>query len=442
MGSRKMEKVCVIGMGYVGLTLAVSLAEKGCPVLGIENNPRVVKLLQECRPDVHEKYLADLYICLKSRKSIEIYESIPHSCDATVFVITVGTPLDSDGHSSMAGIQNVAAEIAKVLKDGDLVILRSTVKVGTTETIVKPILDTTGVKYFLAMCPERTVEGKALEELDTLPQLVGGINDASLERATIFFETLGTRVVPLSSAAAAEFSKLICNTQRDLYYAFSNEVALLAEDLDLNAHEIIKAVNQDYPRSEIARPGLVAGPCLEKDVYILAESMPRKKPELALSARNLHENIVSHAVHLVAARAKNNKVKIQKVAIMGLAFKGEPETGDVRGSLAIQLQKELQVYFPEAEICGFDPIATLEESARWGLSAKEDMTSALKNADAVFIQTNHKTFRGKAFARALAQNIRGGLVYDFWKCLHPDALTDPALEVIALGDTNPAVAYH
>lgn len=442
MNDKQVEKVCIIGMGYVGLTLGISIAEKGYMVVGVENNPRTIKLLRACSPEVHEKYLTNLFSSLYKRKSIEICESIPKKCDATVFVITVGTPLDAHGHSSMTGIKEVAREIAKVLKDGDLVLLRSTVRVGTTLDIVKPILDRAGVNYFLAMCPERTVEGKALEELDTLPQLVGGVNESSLKKAIEFFKSLGTAVIPLSSANAAEFAKLICNTQRDLYYAFSNEVALLAEDLNLNAHEIIKAVNQDYPRCEIARPGLVAGPCLEKDVYILAESMHMNKPSLSLAARKLHKDVVLHAVGQVKAEAKKASLKINKIAIMGLAFKGEPETGDVRGSLAILLQKELQIAFPGVEICGFDPIATLEESNRWGLLATDDMTDALKDADVVFIQTNHKIFRSKEFAKALEKNISGNIVYDFWKCLHPTALSNSSLQIMVLGDNNPKSVWQ
>lgn len=433
MNTNNHETVCIIGMGYVGLTLGVGLASAGCRVIGVENNPSTLESLNSGRPHIYESNLSELYAKYFKCGSISIREKIDNSSLASVYIVTVGTPLDESGNVNLEAIKKVTAMISESLKDGDLVILRSTVKVGTTRLIVKPILDKAGVSYFLAMCPERTVEGHALEELCNLPQIVGGINDESSERAKVFFSCIAKEVKNVSSTETAEMVKLVCNTQRDLSFAYANEIALLSEKLNLDACEIISAANYNYPRSNVPSPGMVGGPCLEKDTYILAESLERDtvRPELIMTARKLNESLTDYAVKRVGETAKALGKNIKKVAIMGLAFKGEPETGDIRGSLAIRLQHAVMSEFPDVDVIGYDPIATIKEATYWGLKATDNLEKALIGADVVFVQNNHKFFRESIFGENLMRFCHGSLVYDFWNCL--DKSTIDNINIMGLG---------
>jgi len=262
----------IVGLGFVGLTLATVLAEAGHRVLGVEARPELVELTNNGIPHFSETGLSDaLGRVIKSGKLVAAARFEKDSpCDT--YIITVGTPLASDGAPRVDMIQNAAREVASNMRDGALVILRSTVMVETTRKIVAPILTSSGKQYSLAMCPERTLEGNALQELRELPQIVGADEPAVADRAAAIFRRLTSSIVQLSSLEAAEIVKLVDNTYRDVQFAFANEVARLCDAFDVNAHEVIASGKLGYRRTNVALPGLVGGPCLEKDPHILMHS--------------------------------------------------------------------------------------------------------------------------------------------------------------------------
>ena len=244
----------------------------------------------------------------------------------SVYVITVGTPIGPDKRTQVGAIVGVVQAISERLQPNDLVILRSTVRVGVTREIVKPILDQAGVTYHLAFCPERTIEGSALQELRQLPQIVGGIDAVSRDLAADFFARIATEVITVESVEAAELVKLLNNTERDLRFAFANEVAAMCEVIGVAAHDVINACNHRYARSNLSLPGPVGGPCLTKDPYILAEGLQTHglMPHLALVGRETNEAVVGNAVESVhnALRSIGATTPVQKVAVLGLAFQG------------------------------------------------------------------------------------------------------------------------
>jgi UDP-N-acetyl-D-mannosaminuronic acid dehydrogenase len=411
------KNVCVVGLGYVGLTLAVALAQKGFNVTGVEINPTVLTALQNNKAHFVEHgfdaVLSEQLVTGQLRVATEIPEN-----NCTVYIITVGTPIVNHA-VNLSSIQKVSEQISKRLKAGDLVILRSTVKVGATREIVKTILDRAQVPYCLAMCPERTLEGKALQELSHLPQIVAGIDDESLHRAATFFSMLTATVVKVSSLETAELAKLVNNTQRDLNFAFANEVALMAETLKLNVNEIIHAVNHHYPRSHLAKPGVVGGPCLTKDPYIYAESVAHTDftPQIALAGRHLNETLVKKAVNKINQLSQKeswSQHKNQKIAILGLAFKGVPETDDTRDSLALLLIKEIKQTFPKATIVGFDKLLTQDKVEALGIEYAHSLENALHETHLACIQNNHAAFKQPEFFMASNKMATGGIIYDFW----------------------------
>lgn len=416
------KNVCIVGMGYVGLTLAVGMAASGYTVLGIENNPDTLRSLQAGKPHFFEDGISEKFAEFHKKGSIVVRESIVPPSSADAYIITVGTTVGKDKKTLQGALESVTKMIARAMNPDSLVVLRSTVKVGTSRQFVKPLLDAAGVPYFLAMCPERTLEGHAFKELSTLPQIVGGIDAESTKRAGELFYPLSKDVIPLSSPEAAELAKLVCNTQRDLFFAYGNEVAMITEALGLNASEVIDAANRRYPRSRVAKPGLVGGPCLEKDTYILAEGLEsiHMKPELVLHGRTLNEGLLDWGIERVAGQMKKmgrDPGTIRKIAILGLAFKGRPATSDIRGSLALALRDKAAAAFPNAEIVGYDPVADVAEAATWGFAAAQTMDAALTGADLAFIQNNHPRFSSDELVAAFARMGPDGVVYDFWNCL-------------------------
>ncbi|MBI3707772.1 MAG: nucleotide sugar dehydrogenase, partial [Proteobacteria bacterium] len=284
------RRVCVLGLGYVGLPLAAVMADAGFDVLGIEIRDAVRERLARGEPHFYEPGLESLLKRVIRQGRLRIARNIPAGCAATVFLVTVGTPLDTQGRARMDMIENVTREVAAHLKAGDLVIMRSTVKLGTTRRLVIPILDSVGVSYDLAFCPERTLEGQALAELRNLPQVVGGATLSANIRASQLFQFLTATVVRVSSLETAEMIKLIDNTQRDVSFAFANEVARMCDAVGIGAMEVIRAGKLGYARTNLPMPGPVGGPCLEKDPYILAEGLAERgiTPEITLAARNVN----------------------------------------------------------------------------------------------------------------------------------------------------------
>src|SRR4051812_4147538 len=261
----KDRSVCVLGLGYVGLTLGVAMADVGFDVYGVEIRDMVLDKLAEGEPHFYEPGLQQKLGRAMKAGRFKFGKHIPQEFRGSVFIITVGTPLGKDGKTRVEIVEGVSREVASHLKDGDLVIMRSTVKLGVTRQLVAPILDSAGVKYDLAFCPERTLEGHALVELRQLPQIVGGFSDSATVRASQIFQFLTPTVVRVSDLETAEMIKLIDNAQRDVAFAYANEVAQSCDAIGISAAEVIRAGKLSYPRTNLPMPGPVGGPCLEKD---------------------------------------------------------------------------------------------------------------------------------------------------------------------------------
>jgi len=424
------RSVCVMGLGYVGLTLAVVMADVGFDVLGVEIRPQVVKDLRQGKPHFYEPGLEQKLEFLAKNKRLRIEEKIPESHKSRIYIITVGTPLSDQGTVRLEMISAVAEEVSRYLRDGDMVIMRSTVKVGATRKIVVPILDKAGVDYELAFCPERTIEGKALSELRQLPQIVGGAELRTTIRAAQLFQFLTPTVVRVHSLETAEMIKLVDNSQRDVFFAFSNEVARMCDAVGISATEVISAGKLGYPRTNLAMPGPVGGPCLEKDTYILAEAMNEfgVTPEIALTSRRLNERQPLESV--LAIKHLTNQMKDfpsrPVICLMGLAFKGRPATDDLRGTMAFPILNALRVAYPDAAFKGYDPhVSNTGITTEFGIEPCENLADGFAGSSLVVIANNHPCFKGLPI-EILAESMAGsGLVYDFWNSFDPTELTLP-----------------
>ncbi len=412
-----MEKdnvVCIMGMGYVGLTLGAVMANKGFQVHGVEIDPATLGVIRQGKAHFYEVNLDALIRRGVKLGNLHFHSEIPSSIEFDVFLITVGTPLDDQGRPRMDMVEHVTDEICRRMRDGAMVILRSTVLMGTSLKVVKPKLDKTGKSYHLCFCPERTVEGKALEELVALPQIVGGLNEESVERAMSMFRRLTPTIVRVSSLMTAELIKLLDNSYRDLFFAFGNEVALMCESAGIDGQEVIQAANMGYPRTNIAKPGFVGGPCLEKDPHILMESLSPYGfvPGLIQRGRSINESMVPYIYAAVAKALGDRKTPV--VTLMGLAFKGQPDTDDIRGSLALHMIRLFREKRPDARLRGQDYVC-VDEMIRQqaGLEPVNDV-EAFRGADAVIVMNNNRRYVALDIEQRAALMNRHSIIYDCW----------------------------
>ncbi|MDI6828934.1 MAG: nucleotide sugar dehydrogenase, partial [Armatimonadota bacterium] len=266
-------------------------------------------------------------------------------------------------------------------------------------------------------CPERTMEGKALQELKELPQIVAGIDKQSEDKAVEIFSKVTSTVVRVESLEAAELLKLVDNAWRDLIFAFANEVALLSEKYGINGSKLIKAANLGYPRNNIPVPGFAGGACLSKDPYILTESALNKGYEMKFPVltRTINERFTEHAAEKVKEKlaSLNKEVKRAKIFILGIAFKGEPETDDVRGSPTLDLVEYLNEKYGCTEIYGHDFTVPSGKIKRLGIEPCS-IEEGFKDADCIIVMTAHRLHYELDIEGLLSLVKKPAVFFDGW----------------------------
>ncbi len=411
------KDVVVVGLGYVGLTLAAHLSNIGFNVHGVEIRRSVLDLLTEMKSFFWEPNLDEIISRTIASGTFTFSENLPVSQSNRVFIITVGTPLDASGKANLNPIINASKQVAEVLLDGDLVILRSTVKLGTTEQIVRPILAKKNKVFDLAFCPERTLEGSALQELGNLPQIIGAQSFQTRERAAKFFGHSTSSVIMVPDSKTAEMIKLVDNMQRDAHFAISNEIAEMCNNSGIRAQDVVNLGKLGYPRTNLASPGPVGGPCLEKDSYILAESFSDVPGlgQVAIDARKTNENVIRSGSKFVSKFLNSlSRQESIKVAVLGLAFKGKPETDDLRGSPSIAFIEALRIDFPNSEILVWDPMVHTLEGEKLPFKLARDLEHAVSNASALVLMNNHPKLDGLDIFQLSSSMSENSLIYDFW----------------------------
>ena len=251
----KSKDVLIVGLGYVGLTLALVLAENGYLVYGYDHDKNLRDRIKKKIPPFYEKGIQDL-LDTQVGHNLKVVNDIK-DLDPDIYIITVGTPFDfKKKKPNISYFQKSIELVSKNLKVNDLVILRSTVPVGVSRKIAKPILEKNsnlkiGENLFLAYCPERTAEGQAIHELKNLPQIVGGFCEKSTELASRFFNEYTHTIIDVNDLESSEMCKLLDNTYGDTIFAYSNQMALLSEKIGLNLSNLIDKVNIGYEKNKI-----------------------------------------------------------------------------------------------------------------------------------------------------------------------------------------------
>src|SRR5229473_1563336 len=389
-----LDVVVVGGCGHVGLPLALSLADCGYKV-GIDDIDGVkIEQVRAGSVPFLENGAEELLKRLLPTGRLEL-ASNPRLLKRTLTVVLViGTPIDEFMNPSVRIFDRVVDDLIPHLRDGSLVVLRSTVFPSTTESVERR-LRAAGVDAEVVFCPERIAEGHALEEIRSLPQLVGASSDSAFEKASLLFERLGVKVVR-TTPMEAELAKLLTNTWRYMKFAIANQFFQIVHRSGQDYNRVLDAVRNDYPRAaDLPGPGFAAGPCLLKDTMQLSAFTPDHFP-MGQAAMQINEGMPNYIIDSLEAR---KPLAGRTVGILGMAFKGESD--DPRASLSYKVRK--LAAFKGARVLCTDPY--LHDSTF------VPVEQVLKESDVIVIGAPHKAYR--------QVELNGREVVDIWGITGP-----------------------
>ncbi|MBB5355400.1 UDP-N-acetyl-D-mannosaminuronic acid dehydrogenase [Anoxybacillus mongoliensis] len=408
-----MQKVCVIGLGYIGLPTAALLANRGFEVHGVDINQKAVEMINSGKIHIYEPDLDKMVHNAVINGSLKA-SALPEKAD--IFIIAVPTPFKENYKPDLTYVEQATRSISPYLEPGNIVILESTSPVGTTEKVVEWILaerqdlsidENRESRIFVSHCPERVLPGKILKELIENDRIIGGINEESTKRTVEFYKNFVKGKILETNARTAELSKLTENAFRDVNIAFANELSMICDELNIDVWELINLANH-HPRVNILQPGPgVGGHCIAIDPWFIVDAAP-ETARLIQTARMVNDSKPYFVIEKIKEATKN--LQNPTIACLGLAFKANVD--DLRESPAVKIVKELSaiydqtIYVAEPHIEEL-PKDLLEFNVR--LVKTED---ALERADVVVLLVDHDYFKvidKKALSNKIVIDTRGVL---------------------------------
>jgi UDP-N-acetyl-D-mannosaminuronic acid dehydrogenase len=411
--STEHPNVAVIGLGRVGLPLALSFAAHGLSVVGVERERAIIESVASGLMPFHETDSQELLDRVRETGRLELSQRIEDAARAEHIVLTLGTPAMAHIEIDLSAVRGVLDDLLPLLRPGHSLILRSTVAPGTTEWVAGYLEQRRGFKagedLLIAHVPERIAENHFIEEISSLPAIIGGVGADSGAKAAELFGCFGTEIVH-TTPIQAELAKIWTNILRYTNFALPNLLMMNCEQYGANVFEVIELINHDYPRGGMARPGLTAGSCLRKDFAFSEERS--SAPGMLLAVSRVHETMPQFLVEGLKRRLGDSLVD-RKVAVLGLTFKRDSD--DTRDSLSFKLIRLLEREL--ARVSRHDPHVP---------DLSEPLETALAGADAIIIATNHS-----AFQTLLSQAPLGALVVDPWNVTGSSQVFAYADELVA-----------
>ena len=425
MRGEDKPRVCVIGLGYIGLPTAAIIARASCPVTGVDVSQGVVDTINRGEIHIEEVDLDGLVRGVVQRGLLTASTQVQ---PADVFVIAVPTPFEKDGNHTpdTSYVMAAAAEVAGVLMRGDTVILESTSPVGTTEAMrdlfagLRPDLKMPGTTgetpdVAIAYCPERVLPGRILEELAGNDRSIGGITPRCARKALAFYKRFVRGTCVTTDARSAEMCKLVENAFRDVNIAFANELSMIADHMGLDVWEVIRLANR-HPRVNVLQPGPgVGGHCIAVDPWFIVHGAP-EQAKMIRAARETNDAKMHHVVAQAEALVEANPGV--PVACLGLAFKAniddfrESPARFVAGRLARKYGERVRVVEPYA--------AELPIEFEGTGATLVDLDTALETCGVLIVLVDHDVFRVVPL-----EEREGAVVYDT-RGIWPDAHRAPA----------------
>jgi UDP-N-acetyl-D-mannosaminuronic acid dehydrogenase len=380
-----MQTVCVVGLGYIGLPTAALLANSGLHVIGVDICEETVSQVNQGRAHFEESGLDSLLQQVVSRGQLE-GQAHPSAADA--FILCLPTPLRANRHADLGAVVTATRSIVPVLGPGNLVVLESTVPPKTTEEIIIPILEESGLKVsrdgsseevHVAHCPERVIPGSTLSEMVNNDRIVGGVTREAGERARVLYSRFVKGAIHVTDVTTAEFTKLAENTFRDVNIALANELSIYCEELGISIWEVLELANK-HPRVSLHRPGPgVGGHCLPIDPWFVIERSPEKSSVIP-AARLVNDAQPTRVARLVMHMVRG--IQHAKIALLGLAYKANID--DVRESPTLEILTQLSQAGYETAV--HDPRVNRE---RYDICPLED---ALRGADCAVLLVDHREY--------------------------------------------------
>lgn len=420
----RQAKLAIVGMGRVGLPLGIAFAQAGLRVMGVDTDEARRHDIELGKMPFHEPGSEQPLSEVVEAGVLTVHEDPAEAvAGADVILLCLATPLGPDLRANYGQLRSAISRLAPHLRAGQMMILRSTVSPGTLTKIVRPYLREIAPhvadEMLLAACPERIAEGKAMQELLSLPEIIGGINEESTRAAAALFRVLNPeKPLHLTDPTSAELTKLFNNVFRYVNFALANEFAILGEHYKVDVHRILQMANEDYPRAGIPRPGPAGGPCLSKDGYFLVEELTL--PDFVLLAWKLNDSVPAHLVRRLARRLARHGVELAgtPVAVLGQTFKRD--TDDIRQSPAMRVTEILQREGAEVRVHDpFLPGLTLEE--------------ALTGARAFVLATNHSAYESISSQdlATLMEDPKVGV--DCWGMLARESFAGSGIDLATFG---------
>ncbi|WJE15290.1 nucleotide sugar dehydrogenase [Halobacillus sp. ACCC02827] len=421
------KSLCVVGLGYIGLPTSVMFAIHGHQVHGVDVNRKAVEMINNKQLHIEENGLQER---LEEAVDAGMFKASLEPTEADVFVIAVPSPIREDKTANLDYVRKATESIVPFVKEGNLVILESTVPPRTVEDVMLPVLEQTGLELgkelFVSHSPERVIPGKVFQELVDNDRIVGGIDDKSSEMTKELYESFVKGTIHLTDATTAEMAKVIENTYRDVNIAFANELARISDKIGVNAWEAIKLANF-HPRVNIHTPGPgVGGHCIAVDPWFLAEIEPEISEIIQLS-RNTNDYMPVYTADQIEKLMKEQFINDPKVALFGLSFKANID--DQRESPSLKVIMELVQR--GISFTSYDP--HIKENVV--SNQTQDMDEALKDADIVVILTDHDEFK-KLDPETIKDKMGSRVVYDTKNALNLDTWKAAGFVAKRLGDSK------
>jgi len=415
-------KICILGLGYIGLPTALLFASRGYTVVGVDVKQSVVDTLNAGKVPFDEPGLDDL---LNEAGKQFVAKTEPEPAD--VFLIAVPTPLDpATKVSNLSYVKKAALMIVPYLRKGNMVILESTVPPGTCERLVVTQLEKSGIKageFLLAHCPERAIPGRTLHEMVNNNRIIGGYTHESTIRATNLYTSFVRGGIYQTDAKTAEFVKLMENTCRDVNIALANEFAQLSEECGVNVWEAIDLANK-HPRVSVLRPGPgVGGHCIAIDPWFLTENSTRCR--MISLAREVNDSMPNYVLHTVRSLVRGTKDAV--ITVFGVAYKGNVD--DTRESPAIK-------FIQLAENEGYS-VRCYDPHVNGFVRCLDSMEEACIGSDCVVIMADHDCFRTIDPA-TIAMRTRN--LVDTRHILDHEMWREAGFAIRVLGDGSPPAA--
>ncbi len=400
----KKARICVIGLGYVGLPTAVFFGEQGFDVVGVDVDEKKVGMVKNGKSPSPELISNDVINILVSSGKLNVTTEVSQAVgESDIVLIIVPTPVTKMKQPDLKHVISACEDVAKSLSKGKLVVMESTTFPGTCEEVIEPILNTSGLKagedYGLAYCPERYNPGDKNHTLEKVARIVGAIDPEWAEIARELYQTIiKEKVTVVKDLKTAEAAKVIENIQRDLNIALVNELALIFEKMGLDIMDVLNAAGTKWNFHRFEPGAGVGGHCLPVDPYYLtakAEELGHH-PEVILAGRSINDYMPEHVFELLGEALNEFEMPIKNSKIVILGFSYKANIGDVREAPAEKLVEKLKE--KKAEVVIVDNYVDREELTGFGL-VNEDVYDALKGADALVLMTEHDEFKNLDWKR-------------------------------------------